>query len=146
MQRGKEAKAQKKKRAINLNMSENEIATIIVDIAYKIHKQFGPGLFESVYEELMYYELKKVFGDVNPQYPIALIHEKLYIPVAFRADLIVESKFLVELKSVEILQRIDFKQIRTYLNLTGYKLGLLINFNVEYIKDGIRRIPNGLED
>lgn len=127
-------------------MIENEIATIIVDIAFRIHKQFGPGLFESVYEELMYYELNKVFNDVKRQYSIPLIHEELYIAVAFRADLIVEGKVLVELESVEILQKLDFKQISTYLSLTGYKLGLLINFNVELIKDGIRRIVNGLED
>lgn len=74
------------------------------------------------------------------------MHEELYIPTAFRADLIVENKVLIELKSVETLSRVDFKQVRTYLHLTGCKLGLLINFNVELIKDGIKRIVNGLED
>jgi GxxExxY protein len=127
-------------------MNENEVARIVVDTAYKVHKLFGPGLFESVYEELMEYELKKVFPNVRRQYPVALMHEEIYIPVAFRADLIVDNKVLIELKSVEAISRVDFKQVRTYLHLTGYKLGLLINFNVELIKDGIRRIVNGLED
>jgi GxxExxY protein len=103
-------------------------------------------LFESVYEELMAYELRKVFPNIRRQFPVALMHEEIYIPIAFRADLIVENKVLIELKSVEGISRVDFKQVRTYLNLTGYKLGLLINFNVELIKDGIRRIVNGLAE
>ena len=127
-------------------MTENEIAKVVVDIAFKIHNLFGPGLFESVYEELMEYELRKVFQNVRRQFAIALIHEELYIPTAFRADLLVENKVLVELKSVEEFGKLDFKQVRTYLNLTGYKLGLLINFNVPLIKDGIKRIVNGLDE
>lgn len=127
-------------------MTENEIAKVIVNTAFKIHKLFGPGLLESVYEELMYYELKKIFGDVRRQQVIPLIHEELYISVAFRADLIVENKVLIELKSVQEVAKVDFKRVNTYLSLTGYKLGLLINFNVELIKDGIRRIVNGLEE
>ena len=106
----------------------------------------APGLFESVYEELMEYELRKIFTNVRRQFSIALIHEELYIPTAFRADLLVENKVLVELKSIEIIGKLEFKQVRTYLNLTGYKLGLLINFNVPLIKDGIKRIVNCLED
>lgn len=127
-------------------MTENEIAKVVVDTAFKIHHLFGPGLFESVYEELMYYELKKTFKDIKRQYPIPLIHEELYVSVAFRADLIIENKLLVELKSIEGIGSVDYKQVRTYLNLTGYKLGLLINFNTALIKDGIKRIVNGLQE
>ena len=127
-------------------MTENDIAKVVVDTAFKIHTLFGPGLFESVYEELMYYELNKNFKDVKRQFPIALIHEELSIPIAFRADLIIEGKVVIELKSVEEVGRLQFKQVKTYLNLTGYKLGLLINFNVSLIKDGIKRIVNGLDD
>ncbi len=127
-------------------MTENEIAKVVVNTAFKIHSLFGPGLLESVYEELMYYELKKIFADVRRQQVIPLIHEELYITVAFRADLIVESKVLIELKSVEEIAKVDYKRVNTYLSLTGYKLGLLINFNVPLIKDGIRRIVNGLEE
>ncbi len=127
-------------------MTENEIAKVVVNTAFKIHNLFGPGLLESVYEELMYYELKKIFVDVKRQQVIPLIHEELYITVAFRADLIVESKVLIELKSVEEVAKVDYKRVNTYLSLTGYRLGLLINFNVPLIKDGIRRIANGLEE
>lgn len=116
-------------------MTENEIAKVVVDTAFKIHTLFGPGLFESVYEELMYYELKKNFNDVKRQCAISLRHEELYIPIAFKADLIVENKLVIELKSIEQVGRLEFKQVKTYLNLTGYKLGLLINFNVPLIKD-----------
>jgi GxxExxY protein len=127
-------------------ITENEIAKIVVDTAFKIHKLFGPGLFESVYEELMYYELKKTFKDIKRQYPIPLIHEELYVSIAFRADMIIENKMLIELKSIEKIGDVEYKQVRTYLNLTGYKLGLLINFNTALIKDGIKRVINGLED
>ena len=127
-------------------MTENEIARVVVHTAFKIHNLFGPGLLESVYEELMYYELKKEFNDVKRQQTIPLIHEDLYIAIAFRADLIVESKVLIELKSVEEIPKVDYKRVNTYLNLTGYKLGLMINFNVPLIKDGIRTMVNGLEE
>ena len=127
-------------------MTENDIAKIVVDTAFKIHTLFGRGLFESVYEELMYFELKKNFNNVKRQCPIALVHEELYIPIAFKADLIVENKLVIELKSIEQFGKLEFKQVKTYLNLTGYKLGLLINFNVPLIKDGIKRIVNGLND
>ena len=107
-----------------LLMSENEIAKVVADTAFKIHKHFGPGLFESVYEALPAYELKKVFTNVKRQFPFPLIHEDMLVPEAFRADLIVEEKVLFELKSVEDLGKLPFKQVTTYLNLTGYHLGL----------------------
>ena len=127
-------------------MSENEIATIVVDKAFKIHRKFGPGMFESVYETLMEYELKKVFNDVKRQCPVPLIHENLFVPEAFKADLIVENCVLIELKSVEEMGRLPYKQVTTYLHLTGYHLGLLINFNTILIKDGIKRIVNNLNE
>lgn len=127
-------------------MSENEIATVVVDKAFKIHKLFGPGMFESVYETLLKYELRKVFGNVKRQCSIPLVHENLVVPEAFKADLIVEDKVLIELKSVEEMGKLPYKQVTTYLNLTGYHLGLLINFNTILIKDGIKRIVNDLEE
>jgi GxxExxY protein len=125
-------------------MCENQIATIVVDLSYHIHKQYGPGLLESVYEEILFYELKQLGFSVERQKPIPLSHKEIFIPVAFRADLIIANKVLIELKSVETLPKIYHKIVLTYLTLTKLKLGLVINFNVEFIKDGIRRIVNNL--
>ena len=127
-------------------MTENEISRVVVNTAFKIHNLFGPGLLESVYEELMYYELKKIFENIKRQQFVPLIHEELYIPIAFRSDLIIENKVLIELKSKEEVTKLDYKRANTYLKLTGYKLGLMINFNVVLIKDGIKRMVNGLEN
>src|ERR1700730_14336438 len=121
-------------------MSENEIARIVVDICYKIHKQYGPGLFESVYEEIFCYELtKKGLLHTRRQF-IQLIHEEIKMGVAFRADIIIDNKVITELKSIELLAPIHYKQLITHLRLTKLKLGLLVNFNVALIKDGIHRI------
>ena len=125
-------------------MTENEIANVIVDLCYKIHRQYGPGLFESVYERILCFELNKMGFSIKQQVPIPLIHEELMINVAFRADLIVNEKVLVELKSVNVLPAAYYKQVVTYLKLTGLKLGLLVNFNVGLIKEGIHRIVNNL--
>ena len=125
-------------------MSENEIATVVVDLSYQIHKQYGPGLLESVYEEILYYELKQLGFSVERQKPIPLHHKEIYIPVAFRADLIINNRLLVELKSVETLPKHYYKIVLTYLTLTKLKLALVVNFNVELIKDGIRRVVNNL--
>lgn len=126
--------------------TENDLAKIIVDIAYNIHVQYGPGLFESVYEGIMCYELIKRFLNIKCQSPISLIHDDIKFEAGFRADIIVENLVLVELKSVELLAPVHYKQVQTYLKLTGLKLGLLINFNVALIKDGIHRIVNKLND
>jgi GxxExxY protein len=123
---------------------ENELATIIVDLCYNIHCDYGPGLFESVYQKILVYELKKTGFKTDAQKPISLEHEKLIIPVAFRADIIVEDCVLIELKSVEQLPKMYYKQVITYLKLSGLKLGILVNFNVELMRDGIRRIVNNL--
>lgn len=125
-------------------MTENEISTIIVDIAYNIHKEYGPGLFESVYEEIFCYELKERGANFIRQAAIPLFHKTVRMEVGFRADIIVESKVVVEIKSIEALAPVHSKQVITYLKLTGLKLGILINFNVNLIKEGIHRIVNKL--
>ena len=125
-------------------ISENEIAKIAVDICFKIHTQYGPGLFESVYEEIFCYEWGKTGIPFTKQQAIPLVHEEIKLDVGFRADIIIDSKVVVELKSVELLAPVHYKQLLTYLKLTNCKLGLLVNFNVALIKDGIHRIVNNL--
>ena len=125
-------------------MTENELATKTLDICFKIHKQYGPGLFESVYEEIFCYEWRKTNIPFVRQQAIPLVHETIKLEVGFRADAILDDKVIIELKSVETLADIHFKQVLTYLKLTNLKLGLLINFNVVYLKDGIHRIANKL--
>jgi GxxExxY protein len=125
-------------------MTENEIAKIAVDICFRIHKQYGPGLFESVYEEIFCYELAKTSIPFYRQHPIPLVHEEIKMDAGFRADVLIDNKVIVELKSIEALAPVHFKQVQTYLKLTGCKLGLLVNFNVALIKEGIHRIVNNL--
>ena len=125
-------------------MTENEISKIIVGICFNIHKQYGPGLFESVYEEIFCYELTKAALSFKRQYGVSLVHEAIKMDIGFRADVIVEDKVIIELKSVESLAEVHYKQVQTYLKLTKIKLGLLVNFNVPLIKDGIHRIVNNL--
>jgi len=125
-------------------MTENEISKIIVDCAYKIHITFGPGLLESVYEAVLAYELEKCGCKVIRQQAIPVVYETVHLEAGFRADLIVNDKVIVEIKSVEAISPVHLKQLRTYLRLADKKLGLLINFNVELIKDGIRRVVNNL--
>jgi GxxExxY protein len=128
------------------SMTENEVATQIVDVAFKIHTAYGPGLLESVYETIMAYELGKRGLQVRNQQPIPVVHEAVRLELRFRADLIVEGKVLVEIKSVEAIAPVHKKQLLTYLRLTNKRLGLLINFNVELIKTGISRVVNRLEE
>lgn len=125
-------------------MTENEISKIIVDTCYKIHYELGPGLLESVYEEILFYELIKLGFEVERQKPIPLIWKDVKMEIGFRVDLIVENKVVIELKSVEVIAPVHPKQLLTYLKITGLKLGLLINFNEKLIKDGITRIVNNL--
>lgn len=125
-------------------MTENEIAKMVVDICFKLHKQYGPGLFESVYEEIFCYEWGKTGIPFTKQQAIPVIHEEIKLDIGFRADIIIENKVVVELKSVELLTPVHYKQVLTYIKLTDCKLGLLINFNVALIKDGIHRIVNKL--
>ena len=125
-------------------MTENEISKIIVDVAYKIHVRLGPGLLESVYEVIMLHELIKRGLKVDRQKPIPVIWDDIFLDIGFRSDLIVEDKVIVELKSVETMSKVFSKQLLTYLKITDMKLGLLINFNEVYIRDGIFRIVNRL--
>ena len=125
-------------------MTENELSKIIVNTVYQIHYKLGPGLLESVYEEIMYYELIKQGLRVEKQKGISVIWNELKMEIGFRADLIIESKVIIELKSVEAIAPVHPKQLLTYLKLTGLKLGLLINFNEPLIKNGITRIVNNL--
>ncbi len=121
---------------------ENELATLVLDVCFRIHRLYGPGLFESVYEELVCYELSKENIAFERQMAIPLVHEEIKLEIGFRADLIIENKLLVELKSIETLADIHYKQVQTYLKLSKLRLGLLINFNVPYLKEGIKRIIN----
>ena len=125
-------------------MTENEISKIIVNTSYNIHVKLGPGLLESVYEEILYFELIKQGINVQRQKAIPVIWENIKMEIGFRADLIVENKVIIELKSVEAISPVYPKQLLTYLKITGLKLGLLINFNEKLIKDGITRIVNNL--
>lgn len=125
-------------------MHENELAKIVVSTAYKIHSNLGPGLFESVYETIMEHELVSRHKlTVTRQYPIPVIWDSTKMELGFRADLLIENKLIVELKSIEAIAPVHYKQMLTYLRLSGIKLGLLINFNEELLKTGIKRIING---
>jgi GxxExxY protein len=125
-------------------MTENEIAKIIVNTCYNIHVELGPGLLESVYEEILTYELQNQGLKVDRQKPIPVFWKDIRMDIGFRADLIVENKVVVELKSVELVAPVHPKKLLTYLRITGLKLGLLINFNEKLIKDGITRLVNNL--
>jgi len=125
-------------------MSENQISKIIVNLCYKLHTQLGPGLLESVYETILYFELTEYGFKVERQRPIPVYWEGLRMELGFRADLIIENKVIVEIKSVEQIAPVHPKQLLTYLKITGLKLGLLINFNEPLIKTGIKRIVNNL--
>ena len=123
-------------------MELNEITGIIVDCFYKVHTILGPGLFESVYEEALCYEISKRGLRFVRQVPVDVMYENIKLKVAFVADIIVEGKVIIEIKSIEKLANIHKKQLHTYLKLTGIKVGLLVNFNEVLIKDGIVRIAN----
>jgi GxxExxY protein len=125
-------------------MTENEIATQVVDAAFKIHTQLGPGLLESVYEAVLTYELRKRGLRVVRQKPIPVVYEEVQLEEGFRADLVIEDKVIIELKSVEAIAPVHKKQVLTYLRLSNLRLGLLINFGEALIKDGISRVVNGL--
>jgi GxxExxY protein len=125
-------------------MNENELSRIIVDSAFKIHTTLGPGLFESVYEITLGHELELRGCRIVHQRGISVVYENVKLDLGFRADIIVNKKVIIEVKSIEALGPVHAKQLRTYLRLTDLRLGLLINFNVDLIKDGIRRVVNNL--
>lgn len=125
-------------------MTENELSKIAVDCMFKIHKNLGPGLLESAYEECLFYELSKTGLPVERQKPLPLIYETIKMEIGYRVDLMIENKLVIEVKAVEALNDIHKAQVITYLKLSGCKLGLLVNFNITLIKDGIKRIVNNL--
>jgi GxxExxY protein len=124
-------------------MHENEIGTVIVDCAVKLHKNLGPGLLESVYEAVLAKQLQLAGLTVHRQVPIPIVYEGISLDEGFSADLIVNQSVIIELKSVETLHPVHKKQLLTYLKLTGLKLGYLLNFGDELMKNGITRIING---
>lgn len=123
-------------------MQINTVTGAIIDESIKIHTDLGPGLLESVYEELLAYRLVKSGFTVKRQVPIPVIYENIKMELGFRADLIVESCVIVEIKSVELLAPVHHKQLLAYLKLTGLTVGLLINFNEELLKKWLKRIVN----
>ena len=126
-------------------MTENELAKIVVDVAYHIHQKLGPGLFESVYHAVLVHELRKRGLRVEIEVSVPVIWESVQLEVGFKADIVVEGKLILELKSLEKVEPVHKKQLLTYLRLMNCRLGLLLNFGSELIKDGIARVANGLE-
>lgn len=124
-------------------MTENEIAKLIVDASIQVHKETGPGLLEIVYEVLLKHELESKGLTVDRQVPIPIEYKGIKFQQGFKADLIVGSRVIIELKSVETISKAHKKQVLTYLKLSGKKLGFLLNFGESLMKDGITRIING---
>ena len=127
-------------------MKTNEITDIIIQCAIKVHKVLGPGLLESVYHECLYYELMKTGLIVEKEKGIPIIYDEIKLGCGFRADIIVENRVIIELKSVEAIHSIFVAQILTYLKLTNYHVGILINFNVLKLTDGLKRVVNNYDD
>lgn len=123
-------------------MEINTLTGIILDACIKIHTTIGPGCFEKVYEEALYYELQKRSILTERQILMPISYEQLYIEDAYRMDIVVEKRLIIEIKSIERLAPVHFKQVMTYLKLSGIKNGLLLNFNVEWMKDGFHRVFN----
>ncbi|QHI70464.1 GxxExxY protein [Tichowtungia aerotolerans] len=127
-------------------MSENDISKEVVDAAVKVHRALGPGLLESVYEIVLTRELERRRLSVQRQVAVPIVYDGVQFDEGFRADIIIERKVILELKSVEAVTAVHRKQLQTYLRLTGLKLGLLLNFGAVLMKDGIVRAVNGLEE
>lgn len=125
-------------------MSENEIAKIVVDIFLKVRRKLGPGLLESVYEAVICYELKKLGIIFLRQQGIGIVYDDVNIDLGFKSDIIVENKVIIEIKSIDAIAPVHHKQLLTYLRLANLKLNLLVNLNVELIKNGITRVVNNL--
>ncbi|WP_276378870.1 GxxExxY protein [Flavobacterium sp. H4147] len=125
-------------------MSENDLSRIVFNAALKVHQTLGPGLLESAYEECLFYELKKLDLRIEKQKALPLIYEEVKLDVGYRLDILIENKLILEIKAVDCLNEVHFAQLLTYLKLTNCKLGLLINFNVSLLKNGIKRVANNL--
>ena len=127
-------------------MEHNEVTGVIIDTALDIHRRLGPGLLESVYRKILAYELRKKGLQVQEEQPIPVVWDDIRLELGFRADLIVNDLVVVETKSAETIAPVHKKQLLTYLRLTDKRVGLLINFNVELLRDGISRIVNRLPE
>lgn len=125
-----------------MSRSEDELSEIIVNTCYSVHEDLGPGLLESVYEEILYYELKNKGLKVARQVALPLVWKNVKMGIGFRANLVVENKIIVELKSVDQIAPIHMQQLKTYLKISGINLGLLVNFNKSQLKEGITRVIN----
>jgi GxxExxY protein len=126
------------------SISENELSRILVGIAINVHKKIGPGLLESSYQEVMFYEIEKAGLYVEKEKPLPLIYDEIKLNVGYRVDLMVENKLIIEVKAVESIHPIHFAQLLTYLRHSGCKLGLLMNFHETKMANGIKRVVNGL--
>lgn len=127
-------------------MTENEISNKIIGLAIEVHNALGPGLLESAYKECLYYRLIKEGFLVEKEKPMPLVYIDVKLDCGYRIDLLIERKVVIEIKSVESINNVHIAQTLTYLKLGKYKLGLLINFNVTLLKDGIKRVVNGIQD
>ena len=125
-------------------MTENAISNRIIGAAIRVHTALGPGLLESAYKECLFYILVKVGLKVEKEKPMPLVFEEVKLDCGYRIDLLVENKVVIEIKSVDALNDVHLAQTLTYLKLGNYKLGLLINFNVALLKQGIKRVANGI--
>jgi len=123
-------------------MNENELSNFIIGLAIEVHKSLGPGLLESVYEECLYYELLSNNFKVERQKAMPFIYKNIILDCGYRTDLIVDNRIIIEVKACESLKPIHSSQLLTYLKLSNLKLGLLINFNVKLLKEGIKRVVN----
>ncbi len=125
-------------------MTENQLSKLILDSAFRVHKALGPGLLESAYEACLVYELRKTGLEVKNQHALPVRYEDVCVDAGYRIDILVEGKVILELKAVEQIAPIHEAQLLTYLKLSGCKLGFLLNFNVTLMKEGIKRMVNGL--
>lgn len=124
-------------------MHENEIAHKVIGLAIEVHSALGPGLLERAYEECLYYKIATAGLRAEKQKPMPLVYEEVRMECGYRIDILVENKLVVEVKSVEAIHPIFLAQTLTYMRLGGYRLGLVINFNVLLLRDGIKRVING---
>ena len=123
-------------------MKENELSKMIIGCAIEVHKQLGPGLLESAYQECMYYELKQIGLKVQKEKPMPIVYKEVKLDHGYRIDLLVEEKVVIEIKTVDVFNEVHTAQVLTYLKLGNYKLGLLLNFQTTMLKNGIKRIIN----
>ena len=125
-------------------MNENELSYKVIGVALELHRTLGPGLLESVYENALVYDLRNSGLEVKQQHPVPFVYKQIKMEVGYRIDLLVENKLIIEIKAIENIGPVHYAQLLTYLRISGVKLGLLMNFNCGFLKDGIHRVVNGL--